>query len=73
MKMRKLAKILAGMCVAVLVFTALAGCGGDEDTSTDTSSESSYTTDSTSEDVHISTFQFTTSQGGRPTLPLAGG
>ena len=45
--MKKFMKIIAIMCVATLVFTALAGCGGDEDTTSDTAADSSYSTDTT--------------------------
>ena len=50
MKLKKFSKLIAIMCVAVLVFSVLAGCGGDEDTTPDTTTDSSYSTD-TSDDT----------------------
>ncbi len=39
--MKRIPKIIAVMCVAALVFTALAGCGGSEDSTPDTAPDSS--------------------------------
>ena len=61
--MKKFMKIIAIMCVATLVFTALAGCGGNEDTTSDTAADSSYSTedstystDSTEDSTEDSTY-----------------
>ena len=49
--MKKMPKIIAVLCVAVLVFTALAGCGGSGDSTSDTTTDSSYSSDSVTDDT----------------------
>lgn len=55
MKLKKFSKLIAIMCVAVLVFSVLAGCGGDEDTALDTTTDSSYSTDTSDDTEDVDT------------------